>query len=500
MNRWSVFSGASVMATLLTTTSAFADVTNQEVWSAWKGIIEGVGYEVSGQEDQSSNKLTISDLVVSFDLAPEEGTAVINFGEMTFEELGDGTVRVGMPTTIPINVDSNVDGEKSDVTLIANLDGPDIVASGAAEDITYTYSANSMAMDMTELLVNGEPVDNIDVNMMMSTLSGVASIGDGDMTRFSKSFTAENMSVKIDGDDPEKGKIDMNVDVTGLAFEGQGVMPLDVDPENPSALFRGGFDMQGSLSSQGSTVVVDAADENGQTNINMTTAASTLGIKTSDGVFNYDGSTTDVAFSMVGGDVPLPIVVNMDQLSYGLMMPLLKSTSPQDFGFSFKLGGLTISDLLWSMFDPKQMLPRDKATISLALNGTTTLFEDLVSESMEEAEEFPGELNTLTLSEILVDAVGASIAGDGAFTFDNTDMQTFDGMPRPEGSVALNLKGANALMDTLVAMGLLPEEQVMGARMMMAMFSVPGESEDEVNSVIEINAEGHVLANGQRIQ
>ena len=500
MNRCSVFSGAGVMAMLLTTTSAFADVTNQEVWSAWKGMLEGVGYDVAGQEDESSNKLTINDLVVSFDLAPEEGSVVINIGEMSFEEQGNGSVRVGMPTTVPIKVNSNVDGETSDVTLTATLDGLDMVASGTAEDITYTYSANSMAMDLTELLVDGEPEENIDVNMMLSTLSGVSSIASGDMTRFAQSVTADSMTVTVKGDDPEDGKVDMNVGVAGLAFDGQGVMPMDVDPEDPSALFRAGFDMQGSLSSQSSTVVVDVEEEKGPTNINMTAAASMLGIKTSDGVFNYDGSTNDVAFSMVGGDVPLPVVVNMDELSYGLMMPLLKSTSPQDFNFKFKLAGLTISDMLWSMFDPTEMLPRDPATISLALNGTTTLFEDLASDKMEDAEEFPGELNTLTLSEILVDVVGARILGDGAFTFDNTDMETFDGMPRPEGSVALNLKGANALMDTLVAMGLLPEEQVMGARMMMAMFSVPGDSEDEVNSVIEINAEGHVLANGQRIQ
>jgi len=320
------------------------------------------------------------------------------------------------------------------------------------------------------------------------------------MARFAQTVSANSMTMKIKGDDPSEGKFDMSLDVLGVAFDSQGVIPMNVEPENPGELFRGGFNMQGSFSSQGSTVVVDAEDENGPLKMNMGAAASKLAIKAGDGLFDYDGSVKDLAFSMVGGGVPLPVVVNMDEFSYGLLMPLLKSTTPQEFDFGFKLAGLTISDMLWGIFDPGGMLPRDPATVSLALNGTTTLFEDLVSEDMEDAEEFPGEINTLTLSELLVDMVGARVSGDGAFTFDNTDMQTFDGIPRPEGSVALNVKGANALMDTLVAMGLLPEDQVMGARMMMAMFSVPGDNEDEVNSVIEINAEGHVLANGQRIQ
>ncbi|SHJ97528.1 hypothetical protein SAMN05444000_11660 [Shimia gijangensis] len=500
MNRWSAFTTAGAMATLLSTTSAFADVSNQDVWSTWKGVLTGVGYDVAGQESQSGNSLTVSDLVLSIDLAPEEGSVSMNFGEMTFEEQGDGTVRIGLPATLPVKIVSDVEGEQTDVTLTATMDGLDMVASGDPDDITYTYSANSMAMALTELLVNGQPMDDFTFDMMMSAMSGVSSIGGGDMARFAQTMTANSLTMKVKGDDPDDGKVDMNMDIQGLAFESEGVVPMGVDHENPAEIFRSGFNMQGSFSAEGSTLVVDAEEDQAPTKINMSTATSKLAVTMGDGLFDYDGSVVDVAFSMVGGGSPLPIVVNMDELSYGLLMPLLKGTSPQDFDFSFKLAGLTISDMLWGIFDPGGMLPRDPATISVALNGTTTLFEDLVSEEMEDADEFPGEVNSLTLTEVLVEAVGARISGDGGFVFDNTDLQTFDGIPRPEGSVALNVKGANALMDTLVAMGLLPEEQVMGARMMMAMFSVPGDSEDEVNSVIEINAEGHVLANGQRIQ
>ena len=39
----------------------------------------------------------------------------------------------------------------------------------------------------------------------------------------------------------------------------------------------------------------------------------------------------------------------------------------------------------------------------------------------------------------------------------------------------------------------------MGARMMMGLFAVPGEGEDTLKSKIEVNDEGHVLANGQRL-
>jgi hypothetical protein len=57
----------------------------------------------------------------------------------------------------------------------------------------------------------------------------------------------------------------------------------------------------------------------------------------------------------------------------------------------------------------------------------------------------------------------------------------------------------NGLIDTLSTMGLLPTDQVMGARMMLGLFTVPV-GDDELTSTIEVNAEGHILANGQRLQ
>ena len=90
------------------------------------------------------------------------------------------------------------------------------------------------------------------------------------------------------------------------------------------------------------------------------------------------------------------------------------------------------------------------------------------------------------------------MTGMGDFVFDNT--QEFNGMPKPTGAVDLKLVGGNGLLDKLVLMGLLPEEQAMGARMMMGLFTVPVDAEDTLTSKIEINDEGHVLANGQRIQ
>ncbi len=497
MNRSAIFLGAGTMAVLLSSTSGYADVSNQDVWGTWKGFMTGVGYSVSATETESNGVLNVEDLKISFDMPEDDGTAMVDFGQMSFTELGDGTVRVGMPASFPVMIESNEDGENTQATLTVSMRDVDLLASGVPDNIKYDYSAAQMAWDLTNLVINGEPEMNATFNATANTLSGTAELATGDTPRFAKSMMAESMSVTARGDDPDDGMFDLQADVAGLAFDISGAVPMTQDPDDASAFFRAGFNIDGKVSQQGTTIVLAADDGSGPMNANVATSGSSLAVKVGDGLFDYQGSVRDLDVNVAGAAIPLPVIVNMQEWSYGIAMPLLKDNMAQEFSANFTLAGLTVSDMLWGIFDPGAMLPRDPATVALAVTGTTTLFEDLVADN---GEDYPGELNSLTLSELLIDMVGARISGAGNFTFDNTDMATFDGMPRPEGSINLSVKGANQLIDTLVAMGLIPEEQAMGGRMMMAMFAVPGAGEDELNSVIEINADGHVLANGQRLQ
>jgi len=87
-------------------------------------------------------------------------------------------------------------------------------------------------------------------------------------------------------------------------------------------------------------------------------------------------------------------------------------------------------------------------------------------------------------------------------TFDNSDLRSFAGPPKPIGSVDLVLNGLNGLIDNLVSMGLTSAEEAMGVRMMLAAFTAPAPSsgQDVMKSTIEFTPEGHTLANGQRVR
>ncbi len=108
-------------------------------------------------------------------------------------------------------------------------------------------------------------------------------------------------------------------------------------------------------------------------------------------------------------------------------------------------------------------------------------------------------LDNLRLNELEVNSAGAMITGQGDLTFDNDDLETFNGFPRPEGQVSLRAVGLNGLLDNLGKMGILPPEQLMGPRMMLSMFTVV-EAQDTLTSTIEFLGGGQIKANGQRIR
>jgi len=58
----------------------------------------------------------------------------------------------------------------------------------------------------------------------------------------------------------------------------------------------------------------------------------------------------------------------------------------------------------------------------------------------------------------------------------------------------------NGLIDKLAAAGLVPQEQVQGFRMMLAMFAKPADGADSLVSEIEFREGGQVFANGQQIK
>lgn len=510
MTLFARYSSSTALAICLGTSAAYADVTAADVWNNWRDYMSDMGYEVTGTESQSGDTLTVSDVRMKIDMSTDEDTmnAVMTMDSLTFTEVGDGSVSIQIPATSVITLDGKPEDDKPfDLTIDYVQDGLDMVVTGDPDDLTYTYSADSLVMKLAKLTIDGKPVgpEVARAEVSLADLSGVSRILQGDLRNINQTMTTGPVTYDMAFASPDDdGSATINGSVESMSFTGGGDIPTVDDPSDVNAMIDAGFGFEGEFTYGNGKTDVKFDGPDGGGNVNSSSTGGALTVAMSEDGLSYSGSQSGLAIKALMSQMPIPIDLNMENMAFGLMIPVQKSDKEQDFGLKLAFEGFTMSDVLWGMFDPQAQLPRDPATVAVDLEGKATLLVNFMdpqeAAAMETSGEAPGELNALDINDITVEAAGAALNGSGAFTFDNTDTTTFDGMPKPTGSLDLTLVGGNGLIDKLVAMGLLPEEQAMGARMMMGLFAVPGDGEDSLKSKLEINEDGHVLANGQRLK
>ncbi len=499
--------GAAI-AYVVASHAAHADLAAQDVWADWKSYLASAGYSVSGDETSSGNGLTVDNMALSMLMPDGSGTFAVTIDTISFTENGDGTVAIAMPGSIPMMFEGSVEGEEPvKGVLTYTQTGNTMVASGTPQDLLYTYTASQAAIALSSLTIDGTPVleSQAKVSVTFTNIASSTRMQLGELRTYVQRGTADSLDYDIAFIDPEtqdNGKF--KGAIQGVAFDGSGAIPLDMDPSNFNQMLADGFAVDGAFTyASGNSSIQGVGD--GQ-NFSLTSASQggEISVTMDASKIAYDVDQKQTALNMSSSDFPLPIDINAALSAFKLSIPVAKSDTEQDFSVGMTLSDFTMSDMLWSMFDPAAQLPRDPATIALDLTGKVKMLFDFldpnVAASLESSGEAPAELNALTINKLLVSMVGASVSGTGDFTFDNSDKETFDGMPRPMGHVDLDVSGANGLLDKLTAMGFIGDQEVMGARMMMTMLAVPGDSPDTLKSKIEINEQGHVLANGQRIK
>lgn len=503
------FATASALAILAAAGQAQADVTPAQVWEDLEAYLTGFGYRISAEEITEGADLRIADLSMEILVPEEDGVVRISMQEITFADTGDGAVRITYPESMPLTV-SFLEGGETETEMVLDLtqSGFAMEVSGDPGDMLYTYSGDAIGLALASMMAEGEtiPPSAFDVNLGMGPLSGTSHVlTEGGMRSITQDVTLGDISYNLVFDDPEG--VDAGTfsgQMAAVSSSGRTVLPETLDFEDPSAIFASGVSVDAMLAHQGGQTQFQVTEISGTTEGQFSSTSGEIAISLSQDSVTYAVSGTEQTVALSGPEMPIPINAELGEMGLSLTMPLAAAETPQPAALSLLLGDFTMADILWNIFDPGGNLPRDPATVAINLDAQVTPHVDLFDpEAMVELENtggMPGELNSVTLSDLVIDALGGKITGAGAFTFDNSDLQTFGGVPRPEGQVDLQIAGANALIDKLIGMGMMAEEDAMGARMMLSMFTVPGDAPDTASSTIEINQQGHVLANGQRIK
>lgn len=488
-------------ALILTGGTAIADVSAADVWADWQKYYAAYGENglTIESEEMSGDTLTISGLVLAHE--DDFSRFVMNMGDLTFTERGDGTVRASMQDEMSMTIDSSREGFFAKVTVTPS--NGDTIVSGDPDNLTYAISGADYSLVVDELRVEGEKIDG-DIRLSMSNVSGTFGSQTADLQNYDYELTVGSLDILADVAPPNTGdSFTFSGKIQDIAMDLKAALPVDMTFENPLDIYSEGMSAAGGYTFGNSAYIFDVIAEGEQTAGSASTGAGEFSFGISPKHISYNALTNAIDMSIQGGAIPFPVEMSMAQYGAGVDMPIAKTEEPADFGLRLNMTDLAVNDTIWMLVDPSGQLPRDPATLLLDISGKMKLLFDWMDQEQAmmfaEKGDQPGELHEMTLNNFKLSAAGAEVTGAGMFTFDNDDLVSFDGMPAPSGDVTVNVKGANALIDRLVDMGLLPEDQAMMGRMMMGMFARTT-GDDELSSKIEINDQGHVIANGQRIQ
>lgn len=492
---------AVCFAALLASGAAHADVTAAQVWEDWKSQIMLYGDEnVSiAAEDTSSGTVTVRGLTMRF--ADEDVAIEAAIGDLLFNEQSDGSVRVTMDDSFPISMTVE-DGTV--INIIASSTNLETIASGEPDAIDYDITADQYRIAFLDAVNGGVTIDG-DASMTLSDIAANYETSVGDMRETSYSASIGLLDLLVDFQIPggQGEYVTAAAKYTGMTTQGDMTMPLDADLGDPDAPFPDGMAFAGGYVVDATDFVVDVNAEGDQFAASGSVGTTTLTGSVSGQAVSYDAAANDLSINMQTSEFPLPIEVSMDRYVAGIDVPTGESDTAQPIGLRVGLVNLVVSDGIWDLFDPGRVLPRDPATFELSIAGSAKALFNMMSPdgqmAMAQSGGLPYELESVELDTLNIAVAGASVSGGGSFTFDNSDMQTFAPLPKPEGDATVQINGLNKLLDNLVAMGLVPAEDVMAPRMMMGMFA-RSVGDDQMEIGVEVNKAGEVLVNGNRVR
>lgn len=481
--------------------SASAQITPEEVWAFWQGMAQGAGYEMlsSGQRRDGASLILDG---VQVNALSDTAAIRMPIGQITMRDRGDGTVEVTMPPAFDMSMTITEPGrDPVEMAVAIEQDAYVMVVSGTAASPKYDFTAASVAIALATPTVDGEEVP-MDMAIALGGLKGSTALTQGSPIALSYDLSAEALEMTVSATDPEGGgTVEMSMGAEALVSRFEGALPAVMTPDTEiGAAFAAGLRGKGGYSTGPLEFTFDVDDKGQATSVSGSMETTTIDIGLEPAGLSYRAGTTGLALSLSGASIPFPeLDLSAAEYSMGLTMPLVKSETASDFGLLMRVVDLALPAEVWGMIDPGAALPRDPATLIVETKGKARLFRDLTDQSAP-ADAMPGQVESISIDALQLKLAGADLTGTGAFTFDNADMQTFPGMPRPAGSADLKLTGGNTLLDKLVSLGLVPQDQVMGIRMALALFARPGDGPDTLTSKIEITPDAQILANGQRIQ
>lgn len=527
---------SSALALAAMTAPAFADVTSEQVWQSWVDYYNAAGYQIQeGNRATAGDTLTVSDVTITASDktgGAEAPDAVLSFAvpQISLTETGDGKVRMVYADQMTGSFSgSDGAGEEFSAAFTVDMPGNATVTSGAPEDMTHEFDYPTTDITLTSLK-SGEDELQAPVKISIANSTGKMHKVDGATAKYDYDFKSEKVTFTGDMTDEKGGKVKFDGSIAGLDMAGKMALPGGTDTmSDMNAALKAGLIMDGTAKFGATLANFDFAGTTAEGT--PQTVAGKYDAKGFDLTFamsqdglGYQGNSDAAMFELTSGEIPFPIKYAVDSASFDIQLPVMKADAAQPFKFAYSLAGLTLGDEIWGLFDAQGALPRDPASLEIDLTGLMKVNQDLFDPASLAGEVMPGAMpadgadpaadpadamaedlmaepiipTEMTINQIALNMLGARVAVTGELKApEGADIAT----AQPVGQIKAEYEGLNGLIDKLAGMGLIPEDQLMSTRMMLAMFAKPvAEGEDKLTTDLEFKEDGSVFANGQQVK
>jgi hypothetical protein len=361
--------------------TASADLTAAEVWADWQESAASSARPSPSVARRSGGTLTLRDVSITMD-GPDGGVNG-TIAEVVMTEQGDGSVAIEMSPEFPL--DFTVTGPRNETasfSLLIDQSALDLTASGdARRDLLRLFgAADDRHADRGD---RGRRADGPRPERRDFGLDGAYTVTGGRRTRDDRQRAQGRGSLRVvaEGTDPEGSGDTFDIALTmadlvtpkhgdDVAAHGHGQPQRD---DRRRARHRSGTTTHGPATVAPSPARRKAAPS-------RSTAPTVRRLRRRHR--SRPGSTTairaDFALSVSGDQIPFPeVAIAAEEVGSRLAMPVGVSEEPQDVGLALRFVGLTISDQIWSMFDPAGVLPRDPATLVVDIAGKANWLVDV---------------------------------------------------------------------------------------------------------------------------
>ncbi|WBU63865.1 DUF2125 domain-containing protein [Paracoccus aerodenitrificans] len=540
------FYSATALGLILSATPVVAEITPESVWEQMGRYFEANGFTVENAAlDESGDTLTVRDFRVRQQVPDSD--LQISFGDMVLTDNGDGTVSLNMSDeaagTILMQVpvppeedavqaaDGAAEAADEDVAAAPTEDAAEAPADPATEAVAemetrpvevaftlkvpgdsttisedgaayvYDYAFPSLEVSLDRLQVEDEEPKEDLGRLTVTEIKGTDRIQEDGPLTLHQDVTAATMAIDFAFEDEDVSF------TTSMKAAGIDVISDLIVPEGSNM----GADIVAAL---GSGLDISGKTEIGEFQADFDVVNKTGESEGAGGKASWDSQDLAVDFGLSGDELRyagsagvfsvdanlassnMPIAYSADSAKFDVAIPVAAKPDPQDFHANYGFQGLELSESLWSMFDPQAALPRDPASLDVDIDGQAILNMNLLDPEAMEASTTPGQVKLLNINNIALSMLGADAKITGRL--EGTEGSN---LASPVGTVSGRFEGVNGLLDKLASAGLIPEEQMMGARMMLMMFAQPDAENPEVlTTELEFREGGAVFANGQQVK